>query len=101
MEQIIRPTSLQQTSAWCPILLEMSVKGPLLLTFLLDLLFDPQDRKHLLVQNGSISDNNLSDIVLVSSKGFLDIQENIECRFTLKCVRGMIITYSGNIRLVV
>ena len=79
----------------------MSVKGPLLLIFLLDLLFDPQDRKHLLVQNGSISDNNLSDIVLVSSKGFLDIQENIECRFTLKWVRGMIITHSGNIRLAV
>lgn len=79
----------------------MSIKGPLLLTFLLDLLFDPQGRIHLLVQNGSISYKNLSDIVLVSSKGFLDVQETIEGRFTLKCVRGMIITYSGNIKLAV
>ena len=30
----------------------------------------------------------------VSSKTFLDIQAIIECRFTLKRVRDMIITYS-------
>ena len=35
-----------------------------------------------------------SDIAPVSSKEFLDIQATIECRFTLKCVLGMIITYS-------
>ena len=29
----------------------------------------------------------------VSSKEFLDIQANIECGFTLKCVRDMITTY--------
>ena len=29
-----------------------------------------------------------------SSKDFLDIQATIECRFTLKLVRDMIITYS-------
>ena len=34
-----------------------------------------------------------SDIVPVSSKEFLDIQATIECRFTLKYVRDMIITY--------
>ena len=33
-------------------------------------------------------------IAPVSSKEFLDIQENIECGFTLKCVRDMIRTYS-------
>ena len=32
-------------------------------------------------------------IAPVSSKGFLDIEATIECRFTLKRVRGMIITY--------
>ena len=30
----------------------------------------------------------------VSSKEFVDIQETIGCRFTLKLVRDMIITYS-------
>ena len=35
-----------------------------------------------------------SDIAPVSSKGFLDIQATIECRFTVKCVRHMIIIYS-------
>ena len=35
-----------------------------------------------------------SDIVPVTSKAFLDIQVNIECGFTLKCVRDMIITCS-------
>ena len=34
-----------------------------------------------------------SDIAPVSSKEFLDIQANIECRFTLKCVHDMITTY--------
>ena len=33
-------------------------------------------------------------MVPVSSKEFLDIQATIECRFTLKLVRDMIITYS-------
>ena len=35
-----------------------------------------------------------SDIATVSSKEILDIQATIECRFTLKCVRDIIITYS-------
>ena len=35
-----------------------------------------------------------SDIVPVSSKEFLDIQETIEYGFTLECVRDMIRTYS-------
>ena len=35
-----------------------------------------------------------SDIAPVSSKEFLDIKANIECRFTLKCVRDMIRIYS-------
>ena len=35
-----------------------------------------------------------SDIPPVSSKKFLDIQANIECRFTLKCLCDMIRTYS-------
>ena len=30
----------------------------------------------------------------VSSEEFLDIQATIECRFTLKCIRDMIITYN-------
>ena len=34
------------------------------------------------------------DIAPVSSKVFLDTQATIECRFTLKCVHDMIITYS-------
>ena len=35
-----------------------------------------------------------SDIAPVSRKDFLDIEATIECRFTLKCVCDMIITYS-------
>ena len=35
----------------------------------------------------------------VSSKEFLDIQTTIECGFTVKRVRGMIKTYSHNVRL--
>ena len=34
------------------------------------------------------------DTAPVSSKAFLDIQTNIDCRFTLKCVRDMTRTYS-------
>ena len=34
-----------------------------------------------------------SDIVPVLSKEVLDIQENIECEFTLKCVHDMTRTY--------
>ena len=33
------------------------------------------------------------NIVPVSSKEFLDIQATVKCRFTLKSVRDMIITY--------
>ena len=35
-----------------------------------------------------------SDIASDSSKEFLDIQANMECRFSLKCVRDMTRTYS-------
>ena len=35
-----------------------------------------------------------SDIAPVSNNEFLDIQPNIECRFILKCVHGMIRIYS-------
>ena len=34
-----------------------------------------------------------SDMVPVSSKEFLDIQPTTDCRFTMKLVRDMIITY--------
>ena len=34
------------------------------------------------------------DIAPVLSKDFLDILANIECKFTLKRIRDMIITYS-------
>ena len=34
----------------------------------------------------------------VSSKEFLDIQTNMECRFTLKCVRDMTRTYSHTLK---
>ena len=34
------------------------------------------------------------DIAPVLSKEFLDVQATIECRFILKCVCDMIITYS-------
>ena len=37
---------------------------------------------------------DITDIAPVSSKGFLDIQAIIECEFTLKRARDMIITYS-------
>ena len=35
-----------------------------------------------------------SDFTPASGKEFLEIQANIECRLTLKCVRDMIRTYS-------
>ena len=35
-----------------------------------------------------------SDIALVSSKELLDIQVTVDCRFSQKRVRDMIITYS-------
>ena len=38
--------------------------------------------------------NYSSDIRPVSCKEFLDIQANIGCEFTIKCVRDMTITYS-------
>ena len=50
-----------------------------------------------LLETGTISevsDIETSNVLPVSSKEFLDIQATIECRFTLKWVRDMIITYS-------
>ena len=38
----------------------------------------------------------ISDMAPVSSKDFLGIQATIECRFTLKLIRDIIITYSEN-----
>ena len=42
----------------------------------------------------SCSHLKASDFFLFSSKGFLDIQATIRCGFTLKRMRGMVITYS-------
>ena len=43
---------------------------------------------------GLEQDNQTSDIVLVLRKEFLDTQATIECGFTLKHVRDMVITYN-------
>ena len=39
----------------------------------------------------------IPDIAPVSSKEFLDTEANIECGFTLKCVRDMIITIVSDV----
>ena len=44
-------------------------------------------------RNGG-SPDLLRDIAPVLSRKFLDIQTTIECRFTLKDVRDMILTYN-------
>ena len=49
---IVTPT--WQTPPWYPLLLEMSMQFPLLLTPLPDVLLDPQGNKHHLVQNGKL-----------------------------------------------
>ena len=46
---IVTPT--WQTQPWYPLLLEMSMRCPLLLTPFPDLLLNPQGNKHPLVQN--------------------------------------------------
>ena len=46
------------------------------------------------VGSSPVAVTKTSDIKPVSSKEFLDIQGNIECGFTLKRARDMIITYS-------
>ena len=40
-----------------------------------------------------------TDFTPASSKEFIDIQATIECRFTLKRVRGMARTYSPEVSL--
>ena len=47
----------------------------------------------MIVSSNPVAITYTSDIAPVLSKEFLDIQATIECRFTLKSVRDMIITY--------
>ena len=42
----------------------------------------------------SVAVTQTSDVAPVLSKKFLNIQATIECKFTLKRIRGMIITFS-------
>ena len=51
VEQMIIITPTWQTQPWYPLLLEMTMQCPVLLTPLPDLLLDPQGNKHPLVQN--------------------------------------------------
>ena len=51
VEQMIIVTPTWQTQPWYPLLLDMSMQCPLLLTPLPDLLLDSQRNKHPLVQN--------------------------------------------------
>ena len=48
----------------------------------------------MVVGSSPVAVTKTEDIALVSSKEFLDTQANIECGFTMKCVRDMIRTYS-------
>ena len=52
---LVTPTS--QTQPWCPLLLEMSMQGPLVLTRLPDLLLDPEEKQKPL---GSKRETNVS-----------------------------------------
>ena len=46
------------------------------------------------VGSNPVAVSQTSDMALVLSKEFLDIQATIECRFTLKLARDMLKTYS-------
>ena len=48
----------------------------------------------MVVGSNPVAATYTSDVVSVLSRRFLDIHTTTECRFTLKCVRDMIITYS-------
>ena len=48
----------------------------------------------MVVNSNSVAVTETSDVAPVSRKEFLDIQATIECRFSLKLEREMIITYS-------
>ena len=54
VEQMIIVAPTWQTQPWYPLLMDMSMQCPLLLTPLPDLLLDPQGNKYLLVQNGKL-----------------------------------------------
>ena len=54
VEQIIIVKLTWQTQPWYPVLLEISMQCPLLMTPLPDLLLDRQETKHPLVQNGKL-----------------------------------------------
>ena len=51
-------------------------------------------RNELVVGSNPVAVTYTLEITPVSSNEFLDIQATIECRFTLKRVRHMIISYS-------
>ena len=51
----------------------------------------------MVVGSNPVAVTSPSDFAPASSKEFLDIQATIECGFTLKRVRDMIITYSLNL----
>ena len=51
LEQMIIVTPTWQTQPWYSLLLKMSIQCPLLLTPLPDLLLNPQENKHPLIQN--------------------------------------------------
>ena len=54
IEQIIIVTPTWQTQPWYPLLLELSMQWPLLMTPLPDLLLDAQGNKHPFVQNRTL-----------------------------------------------
>ena len=51
----------------------------------------------MVVHSNPVAVTYTSNIAPVSSMEFLNIQATVECKFTLKCARGMIRTYCKNI----
>ena len=52
---------------------------------------------YVVVCSNPVAVTKTSDIAPVPSKEFFDIQATVECRFTLRRVRDMIITYSQQV----
>ena len=63
-------------------------------TILVNVKWQQRDSNNHLVRKRTLSHFAKLDIAPVSTKRLLDIQATMKCRFTLKRVRDMIITYS-------
>ena len=76
VEQMIKVTPTWQAQPWYPLLLDMSIQCPMLLTPLPDILVDPQRNKHPLIQNRKLPYRKSLEMEGISSNAAKPISQS-------------------------